>query len=99
MLRIVYVSMATATSPAFIYAASLIAKSERVPLRDHQRHPRLPAGRPIGRGEFRVVLEIAIALHSTKRENISDLRTDAGHARLKASDTAASSRTSIPFQS
>src|SRR4051794_15053011 len=54
--------------------------------RDREREPRIPAVRAVLRAEFLVGLEIDVALQLAERDEISELRTDGGHAGLEAAD-------------
>ena len=58
--------------------------------RDREREPGVPAARPALMVEFGITLHVDVALHGPERsldgEDDADLRADAEHARLEATD-------------
>src|SRR5437899_923379 len=51
--------------------------------------PDVPARRPICIVEFAVGLQVQISLHVSDRKDVADLRSDADHPRLEATDAIA----------
>src|SRR5262245_4132123 len=60
--------------------------------RDHEGEPDVPAIRAVLSTEFLVALEVQIALKlGAERNDVADLRADAEHLRLEATDPVARS--------
>src|SRR5262249_55579015 len=58
--------------------------------RDHKRQPSVPAGRASRVSELSVTLDIDVTLKVlAERKHVAELRPDAEHLRLKASDMVA----------
>src|SRR3954468_20181236 len=57
--------------------------------RDREREPGIPSVPAVLRAELLVGLEIDVALQFPERDDVSQLRTDAGHPGLEAADPVA----------
>jgi hypothetical protein len=73
----------TCASPSFVNQRRLRCRRSRCRLRDRQRHPAIPALRPVFRREFPVSFEIQVSLQGADRKNESNLGTNAEDARFE----------------